>query len=89
MKKYFSKMAMLLTVALFLIGIVLILTATSMGNKKGEEAIRKNGGSMETARYNRIIETSTLDYRTAGTVIGLVGGFGMISMGSAIYRELD
>ena len=50
MKKYFAKMAMVITVALFVIGIVLILTATSMGHKKGEEAIRKNGGSMETAR---------------------------------------
>lgn len=89
MKKYLAKMGMVITVALFAIGIVFILTATSMGHKKGEEAIRKNGGSMETARYNRIIETSTLDFRTAGTVIGLVGGLGMISIGITIYKELE
>lgn len=89
MKKYIAKMAMLLLVALFLGGMVLILTATSMGQKKGEAAIRKNGGSMETDRYYRIIEYSTQDYRIAGIVMGLVGGLGMVYLGSEIYKELE
>ena len=89
MKKYVAKMAMMIMAALFLGGMVLILTATSVGLKKGEDAIRRNGGSMETDKYYRIIETSTQDYRTAGIVMGAVGGLGMVCMVRAVYKELE
>lgn len=89
MKHYVAKMSMVVTISMFVMGIVMMLTASSIGQKKGEIAIRNNGGSMETARYYRIIESSTLDYRMAGLVLGLVGGYGMVTLGVCRYKEME
>lgn len=67
-----------ISLALFLLGMIFILSATKWGRKRGTQAIVQNGGSIETSKYYLIIEESAKDYRYAGVVMCLIGGFGMI-----------
>jgi len=72
---------------LFIIGLVLIFSAPSSGQNAGTNAIWKRGGSIDTWEYQQIIESTTSAYRTGGLVISLVGGFGMLLSGYALFKE--
>lgn len=64
------------------------MTIASIGQKMGSDAINARGGSMDTSSYERIIDTNTSNYRTVGLVLSLVGGFGTLLSGYALYKEL-
>lgn len=89
MKKYFARTMFVIAGAMFVVGIAFILSATSRGQNKGDDAIWANGGSLETSKYNLVVESSIKNYRTLGTVLSLVGGFGLVTISNAIYKELD
>jgi len=72
----------------FIIGIMLIFSSVTIGQSIGDNAIRRNGGSMDTSRYERIIDANTLNFRTVGLVVSLVGGIGMLLSGYALYKEI-
>lgn len=61
-------------ICILCIGLALIFLATKKGFDKGEDAIQKNGGSLETKKYYLIVEQSIESYRAAGVVIALLGG---------------
>ena len=88
LKKKAATISLLLMIALFIIGLDLLFTSTSIGQNAGSQAIRNNGGSMDTASYEYIINSTATNYRTGGMVISLVGGFGMLLSGFFIYKEL-
>jgi len=87
MSKKIVKAFLILMCLLFIIGLVLIFSSTSAGQNAGTQAIQNGGGSMDTWAYQRIIESTTNSYRTGGLVISLVGGFGILLSGYALFKE--
>jgi len=71
----------------FIIGSVLILSAPSIGSNAGDRAIRTNGGVMDTIQFERVIVETTASYRTAGLVISLVSGFGLVTGGYVLFYQ--
>lgn len=88
MKKEMAKKSLALMITVFIIGCILILSSPLIGQNLGDKAIQRNGGSMDTGRYERIIDTNASNYQTIGTIIALVGGFGLLLSGFAVYKEL-
>lgn len=89
MKKKIATSSLIVTGIAFVIGLILIFSSVDIGQSKGDKSITENGGVMNTNEYNRIIEDSTIAYRTGGLVISLVGGFGVLLSGYALYNEID
>ncbi|MDR7857844.1 hypothetical protein [Tissierella sp.] len=88
MKKIIAKRALCVMVAVFVIGLTLVLSSTSIGNRMGHNAMQRNGGVMDTSQYERVIDTNTSNFQTVGLVLSLVGGFGLLLSGFALYNEL-
>lgn len=88
MKKNYIKASLTIMVGLFIFGLILLFNSTNLGQDAGSTAMRANGGFMDTQQYNYIISSTTENYRTAGMVISLVGGFGTLLSGYGLYREL-
>lgn len=88
MKKKMAKTSLLIMCILFVVGLILIFSSLLIGQNAGDQAISDAGGSMDTNRYNRIIDTTTENYRTGGLVLSLVGGFGVLLSGYALYKEI-
>lgn len=88
MKKRAATIAFFVTTALFVIGLHIIFTATGIGQSAGSRAIRDNGGGMDTAQYQFIMDSTTANFRSGGLAISLVGGFGMLLSGFCLYKEI-
>lgn len=73
---------------MLIVGLILILFSTEIGNKMGYNAIQRSGGSMDTSQYERIIDTNTSNFKTVGLILSLVGGLGFLLSGFALYNEL-
>ncbi len=87
MKDSLKRVSALIFVALFVVGLTLILTASSRGQNNGNTALRRHGGSMETVLYNRVIEESTTDYRIAGVIMAVIGGYGMVNVVTSLRND--
>lgn len=88
MKKKMAKKSLYIMVMVFIIGIILIFSSPLIGQNLGDKAIGRNGGVMDTSQYHRIIDTNSSTFQTAGLVLSLVGGFGLLLSGFALYKEL-
>lgn len=88
MKKKMARISLFIMIITFGIGLVLIFSSPSIGQSMGDNAIQSNGGSMDTNRYERIIDANASNFRTAGLVISIVGGIGLLLSGYALYKEL-
>jgi len=88
MKKNFVIRVFSVISVTFIIGLVLILSAPSIGRHAGDRAVRNNGGGMETSQFYWIVDETTTSYRMTGLVISLVSGFGMITSSYALYKEM-
>ncbi|MDP4089944.1 MAG: hypothetical protein Q8930_11825 [Bacillota bacterium] len=88
MKKKMVKTSLCVMAITFVIGIALILSSVSIGQKAGDNAMQRNGGVMDTSQYERIINTNTSNYQIIGGVLSLMGGFGILLSGYALYKEL-
>jgi uncharacterized membrane protein YjjP (DUF1212 family) len=88
MKKRMAGTSLLVMVIIFVIGLILIFLSSSIGERIGFNAIQNNGGSIDTSTYERIINSNTSNFRTVGLVVSLVGGFGLLLSGYALYKEL-
>lgn len=89
MKKKFAKNSLISMVIILILGFILILSSGSIGENKGNRAVVSNGGSMDTSKYLRIIETTTSNFRTTGLILSSIGGFGLLISGYVLYKELD
>ena len=87
MKKNFVVNALLVMSITFIIGLVLIFVAPSIGRNVGDRAIINSGG-MDTIQFERIINETTTSFRMIGLVISLVSGFGIITSGYALYKDM-
>ena len=88
MKNNVEKMALILLVSLTVIGFVLIFTSGQIGEMFGNIAMKQNGGLMDTIAYERVYATATTNVRTAGSILALVGGFGLLLSGYTYYQRL-
>jgi len=88
MKKEMAKKSLCIMAIIFIIGIITIFSSLSIGENFGSKAMQKNGGSMDTSRYERIIDNNTSNFQTIGMILSLVGGFGLLISGFALYKEL-
>lgn len=88
MKKKMAKTSLYMMMVAFIVGMILIFSSAAIGQGMGRSAMQANGGSIDTRVYERIIDTNTLNYRTAGAIISLIGGFGVLLSGYAVYKEL-
>ena len=89
MKKNFAKNSLISMAIVLILGFILIFSSGSIGQNKGDRAVVSNGGIMDTSEYIRIIETTTSNFRTTGLILSLIGGFGFLISGYALYKELD
>ena len=89
MKKKIAAKAFVCMCIVFLIGLVLIFTAPSLGRNAASVALQENGGSMDTSQYERIIDHTTVSYQAGGFAIALVGGFGLLLGGYALYKDAE
>ena len=87
--KKFAKSSLISMVIILILGFILILSSGSIGQNKGDRAVVSNGGSMEPSQYSRIIESTTSNFKTTGLILSLIGGFGFLISGYALYKELD
>lgn len=89
MKKKFAKNSLISMMIVLTLGFILIFSSSSIGQNKGDKAVVSNGGSMDTTKYERIIESTTSNFRTTGLILSLIGGFGVLISGYALYKELE
>ena len=88
MKKKITTTALVIMCVVFIAGLLLVFIAPSIGQNAGNVAIRNNGGSIDTSQYERIINGTTTSFQIGGFVISLVGGFGLLVSGYALYKEM-
>lgn len=86
--KNIAKNSLVIMIIVFIIGCVLIFYSPLIGQSFEEKAIDKSGGVMDTSQYEQIVDTNTSSYKTAGTIISLVGGSGLLLSGFVLYKEL-
>lgn len=72
---------------IFAMGILQIHQSTKRGLEKGNDAIWENGGSIETSKYNRIVEESIKNYRITGVIFAAVGGGGVLTVLKVIIEQ--
>ena len=88
MRKKFAISALIVMSCTVILGLILVLYSGEIGQNAGSKAIRSRGGSMDTGAYERIINTTTVNFQIVGGVLSIIGGFGLIISGYSTYREL-
>jgi|GEM_PF-884567 hypothetical protein len=88
MKKKFVSGAMIIMIIIFIVGVALIFNSSGIGEKAGNVALHSQGGTMDTSSFQRIINTTTTNFQIVGTILSLIGGFGVLISGYALYKEL-
>lgn len=83
MKQKFARTSLLIMLIVCVIGFALIFSSLFIGEKKGDAAMQANGGVIDTNQYYRIIDTTAANYKTAGFILALIGGSGMLLSGYA------
>lgn len=79
--------ALVIMCILFVVGLSLVFSASSIGENAGNSFVRSQGGSYLTDQVNRIVNSTTLSYQLGGLAISLTGGSGILISGYALYKE--
>ena len=66
---------------MFIVGLVLIFTAPSLGLRAANSELLRHGGFMDTGLYHIILTSSITSYNTGGFVLSLIGGLGLLVIG--------
>ena len=88
-KKVISITVIIVMIVMFIAGMALIFSATSMGQRAAHVEIMRRGGSMDTGTFHIITQTAVTTYHTAGAVLALIGGAGFIVSGYVLHKESD
>jgi hypothetical protein len=88
MKKKYILTSLIIMSLLFIGGLIILFSSTAIGQRVGHRELQANGGSMDTTQYYNIINSTTENFRTAGMVISLVGGLGVLLSGYGVYKEI-
>ena len=86
-KKLASKTVFLVLIVVFIIGLVLTLSSTSIGISAGRSALMNNNGSMDTMMYEYIMSNTALSYNIVGAILALISGVGALLVGFATYKK--
>lgn len=65
--------------AVFVIGIIIIMSSINLGDNEISNIMKAHGGSMDTNQYIIYLEQSIIKYRIVGSIISLLGGLGVLS----------
>jgi hypothetical protein len=65
--------------AVFVLGIIILISSINLGDYEMSNIMKAHGGSMDTNQYIIYLEQSIIKYRTVGSILSLLGGFGVIS----------
>ncbi len=89
MKKIFIKRAIIVMSSLFIIGVICLFNSAKAGENARFRALQKYVGVNDSIDYSRIEDTTTLNFQIMGGVLSLIGGYGGLMIGYAIYKELE
>ncbi len=87
-KKDFTKIALIITASVFVIGIILVLCSGQLGQNAGDSMLQNYGGLIDTSIYERTIKTTITNTQIIGGILSIFGAFGVLLSGFATYREL-
>ena len=85
-KKKFAITALVIMCVVFITGLILVFSAPSIGQNAGE-AFGQHGSFFMEDRI-AVIDNTARSYQLGGTLISIVGGFGIVLSGYALYKEL-
>lgn len=72
----------------FIVGLVLIFSSSSIGLKAGDNYAKLGNGFYGNTQYEHVVNGTTTAYQMGGLAISLVGGFGLLIGGHALYKEM-
>ena len=87
LKKRFLKLTLIIMIIMIIVGFILILFSNSIGQKIGTDSIQE-GNTTITSEDPTIVEANTHNFRIVGSILSLIGGFGMLLSGFVLYKEL-
>ena len=94
MKKQNKKIILLvlfLTIIIFIIGLivglVLIFSASSIGENAGNSFIRSRGGTYFPDQVVRIIENTIISYQLGGLILSFISGIGLLICLYALFKK--
>ena len=87
-KKKFAIAILVSMCIIFIVGLILIFSAPSIAQNAGETFLRRQHGSFIVERLISIVDNTARSYQLGGSLISIVGGFGMFLSGYALYKEL-
>lgn len=88
MKERFVKWSLIIMIIMIIVGFVLILFSSLIGHKIGSDTVKQGGGVIVTTRDPISIEANTNNLRIVGSILSLIGGFGILLSGFVLYKEL-
>ena len=87
-KKKFAITALVIMCVIFMTGLILVFSAPSIGQNAGEAFVRRQNGSFFMEDRIAIIDNTARSYQLSGSLISIIGGFGIILSGYALYKVL-
>ncbi len=82
------KIGLIVLLVCVLVGVAVLLNATSLGNKAASSALRAHG-VMDTNKYNYIRDKTCLSWTVFGGIGFGLGGLGLLLLGYVYYKELE
>jgi hypothetical protein len=64
--------------AIFVIGLIILMNSINLGNHEMYNIMKANGGSMDTNKYMIYLEQSIITFRSAGSILTILGGLGVL-----------
>lgn len=64
--------------AIFVIGIIILMSSISLADIEMSNIMDANGGSMDTNKYIIYLEQSVIKYRVLGSILSAFGGLGVL-----------
>ena len=87
MRKKIALSILIVMCVFFIVGLVLVFKAPSIGERTGVTAVHKNGGYLDTELFDKIVNSTTTSYRIGGVIFSLVGGCGLVVIGNAFVKK--
>ncbi|GFZ30008.1 hypothetical protein CSC2_05340 [Clostridium zeae] len=77
-KKVVLTVRSLISVAVFVVGIIILMSSINLADAEMANIMKSHGGSMDTSYYLIYLEQSIIKYRTLGCILSILGGLGVL-----------